>query len=105
MYRVILEVDERDIREVAITQKGELILTGKADKVLPFQVTKLTPVAEQREGRNYFRVEAILDEKPEFLRPGMKGVGKIEIGERKIIWIWTHTLLDWVRLWLWNWWF
>lgn len=105
LYRVVLEVDERDIRAVNILQSGELVLTGKADKVLSFKVTKLTPVAEQQEGRNYFRVEAVLDEKPVFLRPGMKGVGKIDIGRRKLIWIWTHNLVDWARLWLWNWWF
>lgn len=103
-YRVILEVDESDIRELKVRQQGLLVLTGKSDMKLPFQVEKITPVAEQREGRNYFRVEALLNETPPLLRPGMKGVGKIEIGSRKLIWIWTHSLVDWLRLWWWNWW-
>jgi len=103
-YRIILEVDERDIGEISIGQKGELLLTGKSDVTLPFQVKKLTPVAEQKEGRNYFRVEALLENTPPVLRPGMKGVGKIEIEDRKIFWIWTHHFLNWVRLWLWSWW-
>jgi hypothetical protein len=33
----------------------------------------------------------------------MEGVGKIYVEERKLIWIWTHTLIDWMRLWLWSW--
>ena len=37
------------------------------------------------------------------LRPGMEGVGKIDIDERKLVWIWTHSFTDWVRLWLWSW--
>jgi hypothetical protein len=37
------------------------------------------------------------------LRPGMKGVGKVEIGERKLVWIWTHGLVDRIRLWFWLW--
>lgn len=103
-YRVILEVDERDMTAVQAGQTGKLVLTGKTDAVLPFRVDKINLVSEAREGRNFFQVEAKLDHTPDFLRPGMKGVGKIEIGERRLIWIWTHTLTDWLRLALWSYW-
>jgi hypothetical protein len=33
----------------------------------------------------------------------MEGVGKVLIGERKLIWIWTHSMVDWLRLWVWKW--
>ncbi len=104
VYRVILEVDERDISEIVVGQTGELVLTGRSDKVIDFNVTHITPVSESKEGRNYFRVEAKLDQELTFLRPGMKGVGKILIGERKLIWIWSRTLVDWLRLAFWTWW-
>jgi RND family efflux transporter MFP subunit len=101
-YRVILEVDERDMAEVRVGASGKLVLTGQAEAVLPFRVEKITLVSETREGRNFFRVEAKLDQSPAFLRPGMKGVGKINIGERKLGWIWTHSLMDWLRLAWWT---
>ena len=50
------------------------------------------------------RVEAQLERKSDRLRPGMEGVGKVYIGERKLIWIWTHGFVDWLRLALWRWW-
>ena len=103
-YRVVLDVDERDISAVAVLQKGELVLTGLSDTLIPFTVNKITPVSETQEGRNYFRVEAELEKRLDFLRPGMEGVGKIRIGERKLIWIWSKNLLDWLRLSLWTWW-
>ena len=103
-YRVILEVDERDIAYVQANQSGELVLTGHADIKIPFAVSKITPVSEAKEGRNYFRVEAGLQKKVDFLRPGMKGVGKIDAGEHKLIWIWTKNLVDWLRLTFWTWW-
>jgi hypothetical protein len=34
----------------------------------------------------------------------MQGVGKVEVGERRLIWIWTHRIVDWLRLWIWAWW-
>jgi hypothetical protein len=101
-YRVVLEVDERDIASVDLDQTGELTLSGLPDGGLTFSVQQITPVATQEEGRNYFRVEAHLQTPTARVRPGMEGVGKIDIGERKLIWIWTHSLVDWLRLWVWK---
>jgi len=103
-YRVILEVDERDISTIQAGYSGELVLTGHSDKVIAFKVSSITPVSEIKEGRNYFRVEAKLNQHIDSLRPGMKGVGKILIGERKLIWIWSRQFVDWLRLSLWTWW-
>jgi hypothetical protein len=33
----------------------------------------------------------------------MEGVGKIEIGPRRLIWVWTHDAISWLRLLLWKW--
>ena len=102
-YRVILEVDERDIAQLHVGQTGELALSGIPGERLRFAVKTLTPVSTAQDGRNYFRVEAQLDDASARLRPGMEGVGKIGVGRRKLIWIWTHPLTDWLRLWAWRW--
>ena len=102
-YRVILQVDERDIADVAVAQRGHLVLSGFPTEHLPLTVEKLTPVSTAREGRNYFRVEARLETTPERLRPGMEGVAKVEIDRRRLIWIWTHQVIDWLRLAVWSW--
>jgi len=103
-YRVALQVDERDIAEVALGQRGELTVSSIPGERFGFKVTKVTPVNTAKEGRNFFRVEALLvDPAGRRLRPGMEGVGKIAIDQRKLVWIWTHSFTDWVRLWLWSW--
>jgi len=101
-YRVVLQVDERDIAQVQLAQTGELTLSALPSRRLGFSVRQITPVATQEEGRNYFRVEAHLQAMSERVRPGMEGVGKITVGERKLIWIWTHSLVDWFRTWMWK---
>ena len=102
-YRVILQVDERDIAQVHVGQPGELALSGMPDRRLRFAVKQITPVSTSEEGHNYFRVEAQLDDASARLRPGMEGVGKIAVGRRKLAWIWGHPLLDWLRLAAWRW--
>ncbi len=102
-YRVILEVDEGDIADLAAGQAGSLLLSSIPEDPLAFTVERITPVAEAREGRNYFRVEARLDRVSERLRPGMEGIAKTRVEERLLIWIWTRKFLDWLRLSLWTW--
>ncbi len=101
-YRVILEVDERDIANLAGNQQGEMMLSGIPGEHMPFTVRRITPVSTSQEGRNFFRVEAQLKTPTDRLRPGMEGIGKIEIGKRRMIWIWTHGLSDWLRGWIWK---
>jgi hypothetical protein len=103
-YRVIAEVDERDIGHISVGQQSELMLPSMAGEVFPFEVVKITPVSEAKEGRNYFRVEGRLAEASPRLRPGMEGIGKITVDRRKLIWVWTHEAIDWLRLQLWRWW-
>ncbi len=103
-YRVMLNVDERDIAEVASGQQGELALPAISGETMPFTVTRVTPVSVVEDGNNFFRVEARLGQSTEGLRPGMEGIGKIHIERRKLAWIWTHRLIDWLRLWVWSWW-
>ncbi|NND36068.1 MAG: histidine kinase, partial [Gammaproteobacteria bacterium] len=63
-----------------------------------------TPISTVEDGRNFFAVQAkLLSEQTQVLRPGMQGVGKIYIGRRKLVWIWTHEMLDWLRLKSWSW--
>jgi RND family efflux transporter MFP subunit len=102
-YRVIVEVDERDIADIAVGQRGELVVPSTPGDVFQLIVDKITPVSTAKEGRNYFRVEAHLENSSERLRPGMEGVGKITIDRRRLIWIWTHEAIDWLRLKLWTW--
>jgi multidrug resistance efflux pump len=103
-YRVILQVDERDIGKVKEGQRGNLVLSGMVDKPLEFTIEQITPVSTAEEGRNFFRVEAKIKENSDLLRPGMEGIGKIAIDRQKLIWIWSHRLLDWLRLTFWSLW-
>lgn len=102
-YRVILEVDEGELRHVEIGQHGQLLISGIAGDPISLSVSKITPMATARDGRNFFRVEARLDAAHGNLRPGMEGVGKVSVGDRRLWWILTHTFTDWLRLSLWNW--
>jgi multidrug resistance efflux pump/GAF domain-containing protein len=102
-YRVILQVDEHDVADIAENQQGDLVLASIPGETKRFKIVNITPVSVAQEGQNYFRVEARLLGGTDRIRPGMEGVGKVEIDRRKLAWIWSHQLIDWVRLKVWSW--
>jgi hypothetical protein len=101
-YRLIVQVDERDVRHIAVGQSGTVALAGRPGDLVPITLSKITPVTIAEEGRNSFRVEARLSEPGLHLRSGMEGVAKIKSGRRSIVWIWMHPVVDWLRLAAWR---
>jgi RND family efflux transporter MFP subunit len=102
-FRLVVKVDERDVAYVQPGQRGSLLLSAFPYDPMTFTVTQVTPVSDPKEGRNTFRVEGELATTETRLRPGMQGVGKVEIGEARYIWIWTREITDWLRLTAWKW--
>jgi multidrug efflux pump subunit AcrA (membrane-fusion protein) len=102
-YRVVLDVDETQIADIALNQTGQLVVSSLPGENFPLVVSKITPVSKAHDGRNTFRVEARLADTPAGLRPGMHGVAKIDIDQRHMAWIATRSFLDWVRLAAWRW--
>ncbi|MCK6424948.1 MAG: HlyD family efflux transporter periplasmic adaptor subunit [Burkholderiaceae bacterium] len=103
-YRLIVEVDERDIAALRPGQTGQLALASMPTERLPLVVQRITPVATLVEGRNRFAVEARLEGvDPAALRPGLQGVARIEAGTAPLAWIASHRLVDWARLAGWAW--
>lgn len=106
-YRVIVEVDERDIAQLAQSSHGILMLAALSSDPIAISVQRVTPVAITSEGRNYFEVEAKLND-PRVaqwaaLRPGLKGVAKVNAGQHSLLWVWTHRVADTLRLMTWSW--
>jgi len=101
-YRLVLHLDETDIGWVDANSVGQLRLRSLADQTFEFQVTAITPVSEASAGANRFRVEAELAEFPDSFRPGMEGVAKIDVEPRSLLWIWTHSTVQWVKMQVWK---
>jgi RND family efflux transporter MFP subunit len=103
-YRVVLQVDEHRVAEVREGMRGELVLSSNPGQHFAILLQKITPVSTARDGRNYFRVEATLESGPDpRMRPGMEGVAKVSVDDRRLAWIWTRELANWLRLKAWAW--
>lgn len=116
-------VDERDVNRVVVGQTGWFASKALPGEKLPVKVERITPVAEPYEGTNAYVVELSLDEVAvaqssatsdqlsvkkaeinsalESMKPGMRGVVKLEQGWTTVLAKFARPLIDEARLRLW----
>ena len=99
-----LDVDEKDIHEIAAHAGGELAFTSRPAENFPIRVARIEPAGTPKKGANIFVVRAeIPGAARTWWRPGMTGVAKVSAGWHSFWWIATHRLVEFLRLKLWWW--
>ncbi|HMB95051.1 MAG TPA: HlyD family efflux transporter periplasmic adaptor subunit [Tepidisphaeraceae bacterium] len=96
-----INVSERDIQDIKVGTKGKLATTAMPNESKSITIERIVPQGVAKEQSNTFTVFAKLDDPSDQWRPGMQGEVRIDVGPRRLIWIWTHRFIDFVRLKLW----
>ncbi len=111
--KVVAEVDEQDIALLAPGQSARVLFAAQGQAVERFTVGRVSPVATTVEGRNIFEIEGTLQGAAAAdaaatppaaltLRPGQRGVVRVEVGERRIAEVAWLQAGHWVRRWVWR---
>ena len=99
--RAQLLVPEEDIFDIKPGQDGFLATASYPGQRIKFTVERINPIAEVVNQRNVFKVRVQLLETHSWMRPGMEGVAKVSIGQRRYAWMWTRKIVNWMRMQLW----
>lgn len=95
-------VAERDVSRVTVDSSARLTLLARPGETYAMRVVRIIPAAAVREGENTFPVRlGSAQPVPDWWRPGMSGVTKIDAGWRPAIWLLSHRLVDYLRVLLW----
>jgi multidrug resistance efflux pump len=97
----VVRVDERDIAMIAPGTVGYVATRSNPSQSHRFVVENIVPLAEAAEGKNQFEVRGRIEQPEAWMRPGMEGVARLEIGRRSLLWIGTRRVAEAIRLWLW----
>jgi len=103
-YRISLLIKESRIADLKLGQQGSLYLSALPEQAFDFILSKITPLTQTRDGASYYIAEGKFTAQFEQLQPGMEGIGKISIDERKWLDIWSREGVEWMRLQIWSWW-
>jgi multidrug efflux pump subunit AcrA (membrane-fusion protein) len=107
-----LAVPERDIHYIremtdpkaskdGVGWSGTLATNALPSRDIKFKVERIVPLGDAKDAENTFKVYVTLEEQPDFIKPGMAGEARIDAGRQRLFWIWTHRLVDWLRLKMW----
>lgn len=80
-FKVEMLTDEEDIVRVKTGQKALISLDAYPGKIFTARIDKIYPKKDER--NQTFLVEALFEEKPEVLLPGLAGEGNIIVAQRK----------------------
>ena len=100
-WRLELSVPEERLDGVVRGLEGHFAAFARPEQTHAFALTEISPSTTAERGKNIFQVRAELGERPEWLRAGMEGVAKVEIGDRRVSWVMLHDLFDWLHLKFW----
>ncbi len=98
---VEIYIPETEMRHVFPGAEVTLRLESRSDFQWSSKLEEIHPVSEIYVGENVFIGDAILENPDGELRPGMKGVVRIESGKRAVGWILFHRLWEYLRLEFW----
>ena len=101
--RVELQVAERDIQDVQLLKHAAIATNSLPDDKYDVVIERIEPMGEAKEGNNVFKVYATVKNSSPSWRPGMAGEAKVDVETRPVWWIYSHRLIDFVKLKAWTW--
>lgn len=103
-YRAVFKIAEKDMALVAIGQSAAIRLKAFPQQEWTMTLSERALVYEEDANGAWYRAEAPLEAETARLRPGMEGQGKIEVGDRSLLWQGLRGFVNWWRMALWRWW-
>ncbi len=101
-WRLVLDVPESRLNGVGPGLSGAFASFARPEDSQEFTLAEIAPSTTPDAGRNVFKVRAELGAHPKWMRAGMEGVARVEIGPRRASWVMLHEVFDWFHL---NYWF
>lgn len=90
---VELEVPEDSIIAMNAGLTGSLSLNARADASQRFMINRVLPQARDVGRSSIFTAEGTIEQGADWLRSGMEGTARIEIGKRPVWWIVSHRIV------------
>ncbi len=96
------EVNERDVEDVREGGRGEIAFASLPKLTFPVHIRSVEPAAQAKDNANIYIARCDFEGPPQpWMRPGMSGVAKLEVGKRSLLWVVTHRTMDFLRMYFW----
>ena len=102
-WKVNILVPENSAAELAVDQEAVVATSARPEVTTPLTIVQVHAASQVEHGKNVFTAEAEFTEAPPaWMRSGMQGIARVDVGRRPVWWVWAHSVIDSVRLQLWK---
>ncbi len=103
-FRVRALVDEDWVSDLPQNAQATVLLTAYPERPIPLEVTAIGSDPVVQDGANSFPVWLAFQSEPEVqILDGMRGVVRIDVGERTVLEAYGRGALRWLRRTIWRW--
>lgn len=96
-----LSIPQSEFDRVERGAIGSFVLPAFPDDPVRFEIYQVGGFTSDPEATDTIAARGSIEERPQWLAPGMTGTARIEAGRSSLLDIWTRRLVNWVRLTLW----
>lgn len=100
-WKLELQLPDHASAEVNAGLSGRFAPQARPEKSENFELQRVLPNAVVHDEQVVFIAEARMPDAPNWLRPGMEGVARVDVGPRPAWWVLFHSVVDYCRLHLW----
>lgn len=96
-----LEVPNASAGDLRADLAGSFVMNARPGLATPYTIKRVLTQSQMRGERNVFVAQADVTGAYDWLRPGMEGIARIDMGRRPVWWILSHRAIDALRLNFW----
>ncbi|MCF7958286.1 MAG: efflux RND transporter periplasmic adaptor subunit [Phycisphaerae bacterium] len=100
-WQVSMHVSERNAADISENCSGVVAVNVRPEKLFDIQIKRMSSEAQMIKMKNVFKAEADLNINNPWMKAGMEGVAKLDVGQRPVWWITLHKVIDYFHLNLW----
>ncbi len=100
-WRLELLVPETKFDGIDRGLHGSFAAFARPEEEQSLALSEIAPSTSAEGGKNVFKVRADLAQHPDWLRAGMEGVARVDVGRRRVSWVMLHGVFDWFHLKYW----
>ena len=102
-WKVHVHVPDHLAVQIAEGQLAELATAARPDVISPLRIDRIHAASQVEQGENVFTAEASFEgTPPDWIRAGMTGTTRVDVGRRPVWWVWAHRVVDSLRLLVWR---
>ncbi len=99
--QISMQVPEQASADISGECIGSVAINARPEQMFDIQVKRIAAEAELVKAKNVFIAQADMEANYPWMKSGMEGVAKLNVGQRPVWWIALHKVTDYLHLNLW----